>query len=84
MENCGKRSIPAMNRECGRNQLHLGIRDDLEGSRGPLRTCSACHGDYEDPDRTAWTPGAEDDEELRDERAEYQGDPDNEFPADDL
>lgn len=21
----------------------------------PLRACSACAGDYEDPDRTAWT-----------------------------
>jgi len=22
-----------------------------------MRACSACAGDYEDPDRTAWTPG---------------------------
>jgi hypothetical protein len=28
-----------------------------------LRACSSCPGDYEDPDRTAWTdcPGEEDD-----------------------
>ena len=25
-----------------------------------LRACSACAGDYEDPDRTAWSPDGED------------------------
>jgi hypothetical protein len=33
-----------------------------------FRSCSACAGDYEDPDRTAWTPdemdGGADDGEL--------------------
>lgn len=28
----------------------------------PLSACSACAGDYEVPDRTAWTPDAEEDE----------------------
>jgi hypothetical protein len=28
-----------------------------------MRACSACAGDYEDPDRTAWTPDDEEDEE---------------------
>ena len=28
-----------------------------------MRACSACAGDYEDPDRTAWTPNDVDDEE---------------------
>src|SRR5439155_1167148 len=26
------------------------------GVTGAMRACSACAGDYEDPDRTAWTP----------------------------
>src|SRR5437588_452243 len=26
------------------------------GVRGAMRACSACAGDYVDPDRTAWTP----------------------------
>ncbi len=28
-----------------------------------VRACSACAGDYEDPDRTAWTPGESEDDE---------------------
>ncbi len=28
-----------------------------------MRACSACAGDYEDPDRTAWTPNDVDDGE---------------------
>jgi hypothetical protein len=39
------------------------------GSLQPLRVCSACAGDYEDPDRTAGTADAEEDES------------DDEFPA---
>ena len=27
-----------------------------------LHACSACAGDYEDPDRTAWTPDEEEDD----------------------
>lgn len=34
-------------------------RDEVAG----MRACSACAGDYEDPDRTAWTPDEADDEE---------------------
>jgi hypothetical protein len=33
----------------------------------PQEACSSCAGDYEDPDRTAWSPDAEENEErLRD------------------
>ncbi len=28
-----------------------------------MRACSACAGNYEDPDRTAWTPDDGEDEE---------------------
>jgi hypothetical protein len=40
-----------------------------------LRACSACAGDYEDPDRTAWTDDASEDED--DERPA----PAEEFPV---
>jgi hypothetical protein len=40
--------------------------------------CSACAGDYEDPDRTAWTPDEGEDEE-RDDGA--PGATEEEFPA---
>jgi hypothetical protein len=29
----------------------------------PLGACSACAGDYEDPDRTAWPPATEEEDE---------------------
>jgi len=32
------------------------------GVTGAMRPCSACAGDYEDPDRTAWTPDSAEDE----------------------
>jgi len=37
----------------------------MNGATGTneMRACSACAGDYEDPDRTAWTPNDVDDEE---------------------
>jgi hypothetical protein len=35
-----------------------------------LRACSACAGDYEDPDRTAWTP----DDEAEDSGAQATDD----------
>jgi hypothetical protein len=33
------------------------------GGEIEMRACSACAGDYEDPDRTAWTPDDAEDEE---------------------
>ena len=42
-----------------------------------MRACSACAGDYEDPDRTAWAPDDPDDAE-RDEELRSAGE---EFPA---
>jgi hypothetical protein len=52
----------------------------IAGARGAIemRACSACAGNYEDPDRTVWTPDdAEDDERDGAPRA-----PTEEFPAD--
>jgi len=45
----------------------------------PLRACSACAGDYEDPDRTAGMS----DEAADEERDETLGTGAEEFPADD-
>jgi hypothetical protein len=42
-----------------------------------MRACSACAGDYEDPDRMAWTADDAEDEE-RDEEPRV---PTEEFPA---
>jgi hypothetical protein len=42
-----------------------------------MRACSACAGDYEDPDRTAWTPDDAEDGE-REEAPAADGE---EFPA---
>jgi hypothetical protein len=59
----------------------------------PLRACSACAGDYEDPDRTAWTEETEEDEtpsgerveawpqKVEHERAAIEAVNDDEFPA---
>lgn len=55
-----------------------------------LKACSACAGDYEDPDRTAWTPEGEADQEVyAQERGEESAldvvcegtENDDEFPA---
>jgi hypothetical protein len=44
-----------------------------------MRACSACGGDYEDPDRTAWTPDGEEEEERNDALVAAL----EEFPAED-
>jgi hypothetical protein len=50
-----------------------------DGGTNEMRACSACAGDYEDPDRTAWTPDDGEDEERADAgRASKE-----EFPAED-
>lgn len=53
------------------------------GEMPALRACSACAGDYEDPERTAWSPDDPDDEEREDEREEERQAPNEEFPAED-
>jgi len=46
-------------------------------SKTGMRACSACAGDYEDPDRTAWTADETDAEEC----AEPRGKTTDSFPA---
>lgn len=65
---------------------------DSSDSRLPLHACSACAGDYEDPDRTAWTPdegeggeGSQDEAQYRrPERAGSAGVINDEFPANEV
>jgi hypothetical protein len=40
-----------------------GIYRGTDASGPPLGACSACSGDYEDPDRTAWPPAPEEADE---------------------
>jgi hypothetical protein len=51
----------------------------VSGRRGAaeMRACSACAGDYEDPDRTVWAPDEPDEESG----GETPGDGTEEFPA---
>jgi len=78
VEECGKR----IGRKSGlAPELQAFQADRVENDRapGPLRACSACAGDYEDPDRTAGMFDEADDEGSdgsHDTSAE-------EFPADD-
>jgi len=50
-----------------------------DGGTNEMRACSACAGDYEDPDRTAWTLDDGEDEE----RADAGHASKEEFPAED-
>jgi len=63
VEKCAKRR----ERDCGaagRSALHRGVYlMNGAAATGKMRACSACAGDYEDPDRTAWTPSDGEEEE---------------------
>jgi hypothetical protein len=57
---------------------------ELGGWQSPLRACSACAGDYEDPDRTAWVPDEEEEDlqmEKTQERAQEKAENGDEFPV---
>jgi hypothetical protein len=54
---------------------------DGEAEIPAMRACSACAGDYEDPDRNAWSPGDPGDEEREEERSEERQALKEEFPA---
>jgi hypothetical protein len=62
--------------KCGKGCSDIALNEE-RGVRVMMRACSACAGDYEDPDRTALTTTEENDEEEEDAlRAEME-----EFPA---
>jgi hypothetical protein len=56
---------------------------DRAGEMPAVRACSACAGDYEDPERTVWSPDDPVGEEREDEREEKQQGLKEEFPAED-
>lgn len=73
-----------MARVAGRGALSSQDSGEPGAWQPPLRTCSACAGDYEDPDRTAWTLD-EEEEDLRaeeaQEREQEKAENGDEFPA---
>jgi hypothetical protein len=67
-------------RMAGKDRLVHEISGEPGASQQPLRACSACAGDYEDPDRTAWTPD-EEEEDLLAEKIREKTQNGDEFPA---
>ena len=66
VENCVKR-WPSDLQPWSAAQAHSQVSGDGRVcSQGAIRACSACAGDYEDPDRTAWTSGDSDGDEDKD------------------
>jgi hypothetical protein len=55
--------------KCGTQQTFLMTRNTATIAEGqassyaPMRACSACAGDYEDPERSAWSADPEDDQD---------------------
>ncbi len=74
MENCGKRGRQLIRTRGNARTLCGPVREKRSVPLSvEMRACSACAGDYEDPDRTAWPA----DEENRDAE-ENEGE--DEFP----
>ncbi len=67
-------------RLAGKDRLSRETCREPGASQLPLRACSACAGDYEDPDRTAWTPDEEEEDLLAGKMREKAQNGD-EFPA---
>ena len=77
MDNCGKTQS-----QKDETAAHVGAERDIRGLRpagamAGLRACSACAGDYEDPDGRAWAPDESDGDECKDETDHLA----DEFPA---
>ena len=61
----GDRSVPDAEIDDAIDALELRLLIDR------VRACSACAGDYEDPDRTQW-PEPDDESQLRDDRVDRE------------
>jgi len=61
-----------MDRAADRKTLEPGNQGDSAGLEQSLRACSACAGDYEDPDRTARMPD-EDEKDFTPGKARSEG-----------
>jgi hypothetical protein len=73
-----------MARVAGRASLSPEMGGEPGTWQPPVRACSACAGDYEDPDRTAWMPDEEEEDllvEKAQERAQEKAESGDEFPA---
>jgi hypothetical protein len=73
VDKCGKARWEATGHG-GPRKLSGGARS-AKGGSGPIiavRACSACAGDYEDPDHTAWTADVIDGDEPEDARRDRE------------
>ena len=75
MEKCGKTWRQRKGAAAGPHGQDGAPSNGECGAGLMMRACSACAGDYEDPDRTAWAPveaaEAERDDPLDGEREEF-------------
>jgi len=56
VEKCGK-VLRQKRQSAARRDVRGEVYSEaIAGEKVEMRACSACAGDYEDPDRTAWTP----------------------------
>ncbi len=77
MEKCGKHW--RKERDSADRRDVPGPVCSISGSGGAIeiRACSACAGDYEDPDRTVWTPDDAEEEQREEARCATK----KKFPA---
>ena len=66
MEKCGKVLRQKRQSAARRDVRGEVYSETIAGEKVEMRACSACAGDYEDPDRTAWTPDDTEDPEFDD------------------
>ena len=84
MEICGKLFGRGDGKSGKQKPILVKAGGEPSDSQSPLRACSACAGDYEDPDRTAWRPDEEEQDlpvETVQERAQEKAENGDEFPA---
>lgn len=74
MENCGKLRWQKPSLGCRETPRDATRERRARSGVAAIRACSACAGDYEDPDRTAWAPeesGEEEEEKVPEIRDEF-------------
>jgi hypothetical protein len=81
VENCGNVRRRGEGISVARARKAGSFLSEGAGEMPAMRACSACAGDYEDPERTAWSPDDPDGEEREDGREEEREAPNEEFPA---
>jgi hypothetical protein len=81
VENCGNVRRRGEGISVARARRAGSFLSEGAGEMPAMRACSACAGDYEDPERTAWSPDDPDGEEREDGREEERQALKEEFPA---